>query len=338
MKKLLVLALVLLTAFTAFAEVKITGEFTAQAINDFEPLGDWNPVLTPKYNTVTIKATDEAGINSVSGRLNFDPVMPYGLTAASDLVITKNVLDRWFITTDWGKALGLEGIGLKTTLGNQATWDKGYANLDGWEFENQVDYFFYPALAGGALFNATATVAGIDIIYSTDLHNMDSVMVGIASKMDTFAFEAYIDGSAGDIAKGNIMLGGEMDIDMLSVAAGFNYSLDGENPWSYGVGVAASLMEEALWVYAGIGGNDTDMLADAGAAVEYYMSDMLTLGAAGWFSIVDSEFSGADIYAGIAAGDATYTIGYAYANGATVEWNSPANADSGVFVKVNMKF
>ena len=143
MKKLLVLAMVLVLAAPMFAEMSIGGEFDYYMVNGFKSMeaGDaaqfvdnWDKgevdfkASVGDYSQVRIEIEEDGtwnGRNRLAVRNTGDGV---GRTDGEG-----NPSFNYFrVITDWGKFFGLDGIGIKTDIG-----------LNSWETKDGVDFTGY---------------------------------------------------------------------------------------------------------------------------------------------------------------------------------------------------
>ena len=143
MKKLLVLAMVLVLAVPMFAEMSIGGEFDYYMVNGFKSvdLGDpaqfvdrWDKgevdfkASVGDYSQVRIEIEEDGTWNG-SERLE---------VADTGDGVTRNdgegnpSFNYFRVITDWGKFFGLDGIGIKTDIG-----------LNSWETKDGVDFTGY---------------------------------------------------------------------------------------------------------------------------------------------------------------------------------------------------
>ena len=131
MKKLLVLAMVLVLAAPMFAEMTIGGEFDYYMVNGFESDGGDNgnsfvdkwdkgeldfKATVGDYSKVLVELEEDGSWNDRPGtRGEGVPSFNY-----------------WRVQTDWGKFFGLDGIGIKSDIG-----------LNSWETFDNVDFTGY---------------------------------------------------------------------------------------------------------------------------------------------------------------------------------------------------
>ena len=131
MKKLLVLAMVLVLAAPMFAEMSIGGEFDYYMVNGFEKDGGDNgnsfvdkwdkgevdfKATVGDYSQVRIELEEDGEWNKSKG------TFPEGTPS----------FNYFRVITDWGKFFGLDGIGIKTDIG-----------LNSWETFDAVDFTGY---------------------------------------------------------------------------------------------------------------------------------------------------------------------------------------------------
>ena len=131
MKKLLVLAMVLVLAAPLFAETTIGGEFDYYFVNGFDKDGgDNGNSFVDKWDKgeVDFKAT-VGDYSQVRIELEEDGSWNRGNGTAPEGTPSFNYFR---VITDWGKFFGLEGIGIKTDIG-----------LNSWETFDAVDFTGY---------------------------------------------------------------------------------------------------------------------------------------------------------------------------------------------------
>jgi hypothetical protein len=131
MKKLLVLAMVLVLAAPLFAEMTIFGEFDYYMVNGFEKDGgdngnsfvdNWDKGEVDfkgtigDYSQIRIELEEDGDWNRGNG------TYPEGTPS----------FNYFRVVTDWGKFFGLDGIGIKTDIG-----------LNSWETFDNVDFTGY---------------------------------------------------------------------------------------------------------------------------------------------------------------------------------------------------
>ena len=131
MKKLLVLAMVLVLAAPLFAEMTIFGEFDYYMVNGFESDGgdngdsfidNWDKGEVDfkgtigDYSQIRIELEEDGTWNRVAG------------TSGEGMPS----FNYFRVVTDWGKFFGLDGIGIKTDIG-----------LNSWETFDAVDFTGY---------------------------------------------------------------------------------------------------------------------------------------------------------------------------------------------------
>jgi len=143
MKKLLVLAMVLVLAAPMFAEMSIGGEFDYYLVNGFKSMDAGDPAQfvdnwdkgevdfkasVGDYSQVRIEIEEDGtwnGRDRLADKVNGDGV---GRTDGEG-----NPSFNYFrVITDWGKFFGLDGIGIKTDIG-----------LNSWETKDGVDFTGY---------------------------------------------------------------------------------------------------------------------------------------------------------------------------------------------------
>ena len=141
MKKLLVLAMVLVLAAPLFAETTIGGEFDYYMVNGFEKDGgdngrsfvdNWDKgevdfkAGVGDYSKVLIELEEDGDWNQKAG------TYPEGTPS----------FNYFRVQTDWGKFFGLDGIGIKTDIGlnDYGTFDN--VDFTGYNYENADSTLF----------------------------------------------------------------------------------------------------------------------------------------------------------------------------------------------------
>jgi len=128
MKKLLVLAMVLVLAAPMFAEVSIGGEFDYYMVNGFKSMdaGD-DPQFVDNWDKGEVDFTATVGdYSKVKIELEEDGSWNKGWHRDNEGVPSFNYFR---VITDWGKFFGLDGIGITTDIG-----------LNSWETFDAVDF------------------------------------------------------------------------------------------------------------------------------------------------------------------------------------------------------
>ena len=141
MKKLLVLAMVLVLAAPMFADVSIGGEFDYYMVNGFDNdeiasfQDDWDKgevdfkIGVGDYSQVRIELEEDDEWNAHTG------TAPEGTPS----------FNYFRVITDWGKFFGLEGIGIKTDIGLNGYETFDAVDFTGFNYEN-ADNFGNPSL------------------------------------------------------------------------------------------------------------------------------------------------------------------------------------------------
>ena len=131
MKKLLVLAMVLVLAAPMFAEMSIGGEFDYYLVNGFEKVGagDANH-FEDNWDKGEIDFKASVGdYSQVRIELEEDGAWNRGIAVGRDDNEGNPSFNYFRVITDWGKFFGLDGIGIKTDIG-----------LNSWETKDGVDF------------------------------------------------------------------------------------------------------------------------------------------------------------------------------------------------------
>lgn len=141
MKKLLVLAMVLVLAAPMFAEMSIGGEFDYYLVNGFESVGagdddsfarNWDKgeidfkASVGDYSQVRIELEEDGAWN------RRDLANGNRMYTVRDANEGSPSFNYFRVITDWGKFFGLDGIGIKTDIG-----------LNSWETKDGVDFTGY---------------------------------------------------------------------------------------------------------------------------------------------------------------------------------------------------
>ena len=161
MKKLLVLAMVLVLAAPMFAEMTIGGEFDYYMVNGFESDGGDNgnsfvdkwdkgeldfKATVGDYSKVLVELEEDGDWNGRAG------TYPEGTPS----------FNYWRVQTDWGKFFGLDGIGIKTDIGLNS-WET-FDNVDftGYNYENADSTIFIGDPATSKDFGAKLSLNFVD--------------------------------------------------------------------------------------------------------------------------------------------------------------------------------
>ena len=141
MKKLLVLAMVLVLAAPMFADVSIGGEFDYYMVNGFDNdnaasfQDEWDKgevdfkIGVGDYSQMRIELEEDGDWNRGRG------TAPEGTPS----------FNYFRVITDWGKFFGLEGIGIKTDIGLNGYETFDNVDFTGFNYEN-ADNFGNPSL------------------------------------------------------------------------------------------------------------------------------------------------------------------------------------------------
>jgi len=141
MKKLLVLAMVLVLAAPMFADVSIGGEFDYYMVNGFDNdngasfADNWDKgevdfkIGVGDYSQMRIELEEDGSWNRHQG------TNPEGTPS----------FNYFRVITDWGKFFGLEGIGIKTDIGLNSYETFDNVDFTGFNYEN-ADNFGNPSL------------------------------------------------------------------------------------------------------------------------------------------------------------------------------------------------
>ena len=141
MKKLLVLAMVLVLAAPMFADVSIGGEFDYYMVNGFDNDNaasfedQWDKgevdfkIGVGDYSQMRIELEEDGDWNNGRG------TAPEGTPS----------FNYFRVITDWGKFFGLEGIGIKTDIGLNSYETFDNVDFTGFNYEN-ADNFGNPSL------------------------------------------------------------------------------------------------------------------------------------------------------------------------------------------------
>ena len=147
MKKLLVLAMVLVLAAPMFAEMSIGGEFDYYMVNGFD--NDNGASFADNWDKGEIDF--KAGVGDYSQvRIELEEDGAWNNKPLADAVVRDQAegspsFNYFRVITDWGKFFGLDGIGIKTDIGlnGYATFDN--VDFTGFNYEN-ADNFDNPEL------------------------------------------------------------------------------------------------------------------------------------------------------------------------------------------------
>lgn len=158
MKKLLVLAMVLVLAAPLFAEMAISGEFDYYMVNGFESDGGDNGnsfVDNWDKGEIDFKAT-VGDYSQVRIELEEDGAWNRGdRTGVGDRMYTVRTAEEgspsfnyFRVITDWGKFFGLDGITIKTDIGLNSWETFDAVDFTGYNYENADSEIFGLASTG----------------------------------------------------------------------------------------------------------------------------------------------------------------------------------------------
>jgi hypothetical protein len=141
MKKLLVLAMVLVLAAPMFADVSIGGEFDYYMVNGFD--NDNAASFADKWDKGEVDFKIGVGdYSQMRIELEEDGEWNKGTGTAPEGTPSFNYFR---VITDWGKFFGLEGIGIKTDIGLNGYGTFDNVDFTGFNYEN-ADNFDNPEL------------------------------------------------------------------------------------------------------------------------------------------------------------------------------------------------
>ena len=140
MKKLLVLAMVLVLAAPMFADVSIGGEFDYYMVNGFD--NDNAASFEDQWDKGEVDFKIGVGdYSQMRIELEDDGNWPAGATGPEGTPS----FNYFRVITDWGKFFGLEGIGIKTDIGLNSYETFDNVDFTGFNYEN-ADNFGNPSL------------------------------------------------------------------------------------------------------------------------------------------------------------------------------------------------
>lgn len=140
MKKLLVLAMVLVLAAPLFAEMTIGGEFDYYMVNGFD--NDNAASFEDQWDKGEVDFKIGVGdYSQMRIELEDDGNWPAGATGPEGTPS----FNYFRVITDWGKFFGLEGIGIKTDIGLNGYGTFDNVDFTGFNYEN-ADNFGNPSL------------------------------------------------------------------------------------------------------------------------------------------------------------------------------------------------
>jgi hypothetical protein len=266
MKKLLVLAMVLVLAAPMFAEMSIGGEFDYYMVNGFDKDGgdngrsfvdkwdkgevDFNGTIGD-YSGIKIEIEEDGEWNARQG------TYPEGTPS----------FNYFRVVTDWGKFFGLDGIGIKTDIGLNSwdTFDK--VDFTGYNYENADSDIFIGNVDTAKDFGAKISLNFVDgLVQPYFAWQFDTVgvkdggddefecLIGSGFDFDSMGlplwFEAYYyKGQAEDsnlfgveamytlaISDMNFIIGGHfINATEAYIGAGFGDADDRGSAWGFGV-------------------------------------------------------------------------------------------------------
>lgn len=183
MKKLLVLAMVLVLAAPMFAEMSIGGEFDYYMVNGFESDGgDNGNSFVDRWDKGEVDFNGTIGDYSAI-KIELEEDGTWDGNGAGEGTPSFNYFR---VVTDWGKFFGLDGIGIKTDIGlnDYGTFDN--VDFTGYNYENADNDQF---LGQAALDK--------DFGFKLSLNFVDGlVQPYYAMNFDTVAEEQWADGEA----------------------------------------------------------------------------------------------------------------------------------------------
>lgn len=147
MKKLLVLAMVLVLAAPMFAEMSIGGEFDYYMVNGFD--NDNGASFADNWDKGEIDF--KAGVGDYSQvRIELEEDGAWNNKPLADAVVRDQAegspsFNYFRVITDWGKFFGLDGIGIKTDIGLNGYGTFDNVDFTGFNYEN-ADNFDNPEL------------------------------------------------------------------------------------------------------------------------------------------------------------------------------------------------
>lgn len=141
MKKLLVLAMILVLAMPMFAEVTIFGEFDYYMVNGFDSDGgDNGNSFVDKWDKGEVDFKGGIGDNSqIRIELEEDGSWDGRHPAHAEGTPSFNYFR---VITDWGKFFGLDGIGIKTDIGLNSYETFDNVDFTGYNYENADSALF----------------------------------------------------------------------------------------------------------------------------------------------------------------------------------------------------
>ena len=148
MKKLLVLAMVLVLAAPMFAEMSIGGEFDYYLVNGFEKVGagDANH-FEDNWDKGEIDFKASVGdYSQVRIELEEDGAWNRGIAVGRDDNEGNPSFNYFRVITDWGKFFGLDGIGIKTDIGLNSWETFDNVEFTGFEYE-YADHWDQPFMS-----------------------------------------------------------------------------------------------------------------------------------------------------------------------------------------------
>jgi hypothetical protein len=345
MKKLLMLVLVLTLAVSAFAQLQVTGQAEWSGTNDL----NGNAVSTVDEAWITFEVDVE--INRVTATLDM-----------SDMA--NPAVDEFFVRTDIGDWLGIDGIGLVTRIGKFVTEPQSYDWVYGWDAET-VSWDW--AWGGSDLAaEATLTIADmLNIVYVQSVfdNSVKDMMVGAYGTFGPLSVEAYYMDNSADEPLKSLTASAAFDLagivpgfNSLNLVGGFAVNLDDTEDYAWGAGLTGEMFDEYLFWTAAVGTTmpGTGNMA-AGFSVEYFLpNDKYEVGAAVLLGPEeDTMLLNAEVWAGVYFGAMELRVGYSYIPEDAVAliekgeaadtyswwyWSGGANKVGGLFFRASIAF
>ena len=161
MKKLLVLAMVLVLAAPMFAEMTIFGEFDYYMVNGFKEVGAGDP-----NSFVDLWDKGEVDFKGTIGdysqiRIELEEDGSWN-DRGYDFAEGTPSFNYFRVITDWGKFFGLDGIGIKTDIGLDAYCTFDNVDFTGFNYENADSTPFIGDPATSKDFGAKISLSFVD--------------------------------------------------------------------------------------------------------------------------------------------------------------------------------
>jgi hypothetical protein len=321
MKRVLFLTLValLVSSLSVMAsDVTFSGETMLTFWTDMETEyledGDAELIVTAvvdDYNTA--KLDIEAGHENVADDLRTGDALQ---------------IDEAYFTTEWGKYLGTEDMGITiTTYWGYNEWMNAQTG-EITEYGEEEVYDFDDENWSVNIDVGIMDVVHIEYAVSPDPADLNTI-IGLYGGMDPIHAEVYFAREGEEYDKGELGLAVAFGMDImpgmfgLEVAASFLYDIDsdidvdaddGILKYAYGVGVATDIMDGTAYVDLGVLGWDDSMLFIAFAAVGVNYEDMVGFDVGVGLTLdsdfYDEVFDELDLYVWTKAGAAKFGVGY----------------------------